>query len=321
MTEEFSKEDRIAFLRKKNEARKKSMVLDWTKDKMLTLKGSGGYKYLSVEKMKRNLLPIFIGAGLDFKVDYQTIEQRGEAGYMSQHWTVECNITLTDVDTGYSETTKVFGESGDSGDKAVAKAGTYALKTWLADTFMLIDGVDPDEAVNDGGNRVFIPKSEKEQEEVKSKVFAQAIPPAPSAEQTAEKPKPNNVPGTLKDSGDPTVPVPPAPKTVPPVPSAPKVKVAIPPVPKPALPKKEMSEAERKVEQLKVEKLESFVPSVAQNNMFNRIFAYYGQLGKQGQITAEFAEQLAKDRSEVGNNSEAVSFIKKYPVPDDFTQE
>lgn len=327
MSEDEWSEARTAFLRKKNEARKKSMILDWTKDKALSYNGKIGYKYLSVEKMKRNLLPIFTECGLDFKFDYGNLtKQESPSAAMSEHWTLECIATLTDIDTGYYETTVVYGESSDSLDKGVSKASTYALKTWLSDTFMLIDGIDPDEAPDATSSRTFVPKTEKEQEEVKSKVFAQAIPPTPAPEKTAEvkptaTPRVNNVPGTLKDSGDPTAAAPKAAPAVTVKAPTPKAKVAIPPVPKPAMPNKPLTEGEKKLEELKVEKIKNFVPSMAQNNMFNRIFAYYGALGKKGGITQEFAEQLAKDRSEVGNPSEAVAFIKKYPVPDDFEQE
>lgn len=332
-----SKEDRAAFLRKKNEARKKSMVLDWTKDKALSYNGKLGYKYLSVEKMKRNLLPIFTECGLDFKFDYRNLtKQESPSVAMSEHWILECTATLTDIDTGYSEKTVVYGESADSLDKGVAKASTYALKTWLADTFMLIDGVDPDQ-IAETPIKVFVPKSEREQEEVKSKVFEKAIPPTPVKEpevkeEQAEEPKEpekapapaprvNNVPGTIKDSGDPTV----AEKPKAPAPPKPKAKsakkVEIPPVPTPELPKRELSEGEKKVEELKLQAIASFEPSTAQKNMFNRIFAYYGQLGQKGEITTDFAEELAKDRSEIKNNTEAIAFIKKYPVPDEFQQE
>lgn len=319
MAEAKENKERIAFLKKKNEARKKASTLDWSKDKALSYNGKLGYKYLSIDKMKRNLLPVFMDVGLDFKTEYETVTKQDAIGQMAQHWIVECVITLTDVDTGYFETTRVFGEAGDSGDKAIAKAGTYALKTWLADTFMLIDGVDPDQGSDTIGSRAFTPKTDKEQEEVKSKVFEQAVP-VPAKPAKPAVPAVKNVAGTMKDSGDPTekkeAPVPkpePAKATT-------EKKVEIPPVPKPKMPERKMTPAEEAVEKLKVEKLSNFEPTEPQKRAFDRIFRYYGVLGQKGEITDEFAEQLAKDRSNIGNNTEAVAFIRKYEVPDDFTE-
>lgn len=307
MAESKENKDRIAFLKKKAEARKAASQLDWTKDRNFSYGTKPGFKYLSVEKMKRNLLPVFLDAGLDFKFDYQNLQKSEAIGSMSQHWTLECVATLTDIDTGYFETTTVFGEAGDSGDKAIGKASTYALKTWLSDTFMLIDGIDPDAEPEMVSSRSFVPKSDKEQEEVKSKVFANAIPPTPK-----------NVPGTMKDSGDPTkVPEPPEPQVKP---KASGKKVAIPPVPEPKLPDRPMSPAEQALETLRIEAIKSYTPTAPQQKVFDRIFAYYGSLGKKGEITPEFAAQLSKDRSEIKNATEAVAFIRKYEVPDDFVE-
>ena len=335
--EEMNGSERVAFLKKKSMARKKAMELDWSKDKMFSYGNKPGFWYLSIDKMKRNLLPVLVECGLDFKFDYGNLVKQEPIGSMSQHWVLECTATLTDIDTGYSESTVVLGEAGDSGDKALGKASTYALKTFLADTFMLIDGIDPDQGTEQSaGNRNFVPKTDKEQEDVKSKVFANGIAPATPVEtpqkapeqpvQATKKPVPP-VPGLMKDSGDPTAKAE-APKTVvqapkkpvPPVPSAPKAPVTVEQKPY-QMPDRPLTPGELSAERLKAEKIADFTPSVPQQNMFDRIFAYYGSLGKKGEITPEFAEQLGKDRAEVGSNSEAIAFIRKYPVPDDFTME
>ena len=280
MTDEFSKEDRIAFLRKKNEARKIASGLDWEKDKAMSYGSKPGYRYLSVEKMKRNLLPVFMNVGLDFKLDYESIEDRGELGSMPVHWTIACKATLTDIDTGYSETTTVFGESGDVLDKGLSKASTYALKTWLADTFMLIDGVDPDMAPESVPVK-FIPRTDKEQDEIRSKAFANGVKPEEPAEEPKEEPKPKKM---MKDSGDPL-----------------------------AKPKEEEKKpGEVAIEKLKEEAVASFKPTVPQQNMINNILAKWSEKAKNGEITAEEYEQFSKDMSEIHNNSMAVAFIKKY---------
>ena len=288
------------------------MGLNWDKDKAFSFGNKPGYRYLSVEKMKRNLLPIFMEFGLDFKFDYGNLQKSEPIGSMSQHWILECTASLTDVDTGYTETTIVYGESGDSGDKAIAKASTYALKTWLADTFMLIDGVDPDQEPEPVISKTFIPKTDKEQEEVKSKVFANAVPipvnegakPATTAVPTA--PVTPAVPTAQPKPPIPTPPKPAAPK--PPVPPAPA------PAPAPATPSVEEKPGEVAIKKLKQEKLDSFVPSVPQQNAISKIEAHWAEKAKAGEMTDEQYLEFCKDRSEIGNNQEAIGFIKKWKV-------
>lgn len=305
-------QERLAFLRKKNEARRKSAALDWEKDKAVSYGNKPGYRYLSIDKMKRNLLPVFMESGLDFKFDYGNIQKSDPIGSMSQHWVLECTATLTDIDTGYSETTVVYGESGDSGDKAIAKASTYALKTWLADTFMLIDGVDPDQGSEASSGKVFIPKTDKEQEEVKSKVFANAVP-TPETQAVPATPVTPTAPVT------PAVPKPPVPNAVPkpPTPAAPKPippQPPTPPVPAPSAPKAEEKPGEAAIRKLKQEKIDSFVPSVPQQNAINNIVARWSEKAQTGEMSNEQYEEFCKDRSEIGNNQEAIAFIKKWKV-------
>ena len=51
---------------------------------------------------------------------------------------------LTDIDTGFYETTVITGEGIDKGDKAGYKAYTGALKYYFANTFMVATGDDPE---------------------------------------------------------------------------------------------------------------------------------------------------------------------------------
>ena len=301
--EPASKEDRVAFLQKKNEARKRAAVLDWEKDKAMSFGGKPGYRYLSIDKMKRNLLPVFMSVGLDFKLDYKSIEQHNEIGAMSQHWTIVCEVTLTDVDTGYSETTTVFGESGDSGDKAIGKASTYALKTWLADTFMLIDGIDPDADSSEAfAPKVFTPKTDKEQDEIKSKAFSNGIKP----NEPAKPAEPESEPAPQPSEPKPAAPKPAAPKA----PAKPTLKDSGDPTEK--KPATEKKPGEVAIEKLKEEAAASFKPTVPQQNMINNILARMSEKAKAGKMSNEEYETFTKELSELRNNSMAVAFIKKY---------
>lgn len=53
-------------------------------------------------------------------------------------------FSLIDVETGFYETSVITGEGIDKGDKAGYKAYTGALKYYLADTFMVATGDDPE---------------------------------------------------------------------------------------------------------------------------------------------------------------------------------
>ena len=60
---------------------------------------------------------------------------------------VKILFELYDVETGYCEKTTVYGEGIDKGDKALYKAFTGALKSYLANTFLIATGNEPE---NDG---------------------------------------------------------------------------------------------------------------------------------------------------------------------------
>jgi len=301
--------ERVAFLKKKNEARKKASMLDWEKDGVYSAGGRIGYRYLTVAKMKRNLLPIFMECGLDFKFDYQNLQKFEAIGNMSQHWVLECTATLTDVDTGYSETSVVYGEAGDSGDKALGKASTYALKLWLSNTFMLIDGIDSEGSDGEGMSRTFIPKSDREQEEVRSKVFANGIKPDDA------KPEKVLTPVTPKATTKGVTPKkkevkPPSEDEVPKTEEKPAEPVKEEPVKEE--PAKEMTEAEKALDKLKEQAKAEFKLSVPQQKIIDRIVAQWSEKGKNGEITNEQAAEFAKERSEIFDNKSAIAFIKKY---------
>ena len=65
---------------------------------------------------------------------------------------------LTDVDTGYWEETVITGEGIDKGDKAGYKAYTGAVKYYLANTFLVATGDDPEK---DSPNEKMNTKTEK----------------------------------------------------------------------------------------------------------------------------------------------------------------
>lgn len=105
------------------------------------------YRYLSEAKYKELFTQLFADHGLEL-----TSSCEEEKEIQTSHKSFGCGrvvtwqFTLTDTDTGYYEESYVTAEGWDSGDKAIYKAHTGALKYFLANTFMVASG---DEVEND----------------------------------------------------------------------------------------------------------------------------------------------------------------------------
>ena len=118
------------------------------------------YKYFSEAQYKELFTELFSKHGLELKFDeleYQTFEgtEKQANGRMPK-----LRFYLFDIDTGFFETTTITGEGIDKGDKAGYKAYTGALKYYLANTFMVATGDDPEkDSPNDKMNTV-TPKKE-----------------------------------------------------------------------------------------------------------------------------------------------------------------
>ena len=115
------------------------------------------YSYLSEAKYKELFTKLLSENGLELSAS--CVEEREiQTGSKSMGCgrIVVWDFTLSDVDTGFTETMRSIAEGWDSGDKAIYKAHTGALKYFLANTFMVASG---DEVENDdfapGGNPKF----------------------------------------------------------------------------------------------------------------------------------------------------------------------
>lgn len=188
-----------ALLGKINRMRADALKLDWSDDKMFTMAGrGGGYPYLSADKIKKQLSPLFSKHGLEFKPDFVNLQSHAPIGNMSQHWTVTLNATIIDCDTGEGITYVANGEAADSGDKGINKAQTCAFKQWALSTFLISDGIDPD-AANSDVSMKFVPKTVAETEVIRNKLSEKAVAPSPisaKAESTSKIPEsvPESVP-------------------------------------------------------------------------------------------------------------------------------
>lgn len=133
--------------KKKNEVRKE------LKEKGILKKGKlndyDNYQYFSEAQYKELFTELFSKHGLELKpyeIEYETFEgtEKQANGRM-----VKFEFYLFDIDTGFYEISAITGEGIDKGDKAGYKADTGALKYYLANTFMVATGDDPEvESIN-----------------------------------------------------------------------------------------------------------------------------------------------------------------------------
>lgn len=101
------------------------------------------YRYFSEAQYKALFTELFSVHGLELKfteLEYSTFEgsEKQANGRMPK-----ILFTLFDIETGFFEETTITGEGIDKGDKAGYKAYTGALKYFLANTFMVATGDDP----------------------------------------------------------------------------------------------------------------------------------------------------------------------------------
>lgn len=127
---------------------KKNALRKTLKEKGVLQKGGNNsydkYKYFSEAQYKELFTELFSKHGLELKfteLEYNTFEgtEKQANGRMPK-----LQFTLFDTETGFFENTVVTGEGIDKGDKAGYKAYTGALKYYLANTFMVATGDDPE---------------------------------------------------------------------------------------------------------------------------------------------------------------------------------
>ena len=127
---------------------KKNALRKALKEKGVLQKGGTNsydrYKYFSEAQYKELFTELFSANGLELKFDeleYTTFtgSEKQANGRMPR-----LEFRLFDIETGFFEETTITGEGMDKGDKAGYKAYTGALKYYLANTFMVATGDDPE---------------------------------------------------------------------------------------------------------------------------------------------------------------------------------
>lgn len=102
------------------------------------------YSYFSEAQYKALFTGLFSDAGLELSFDEVEYIPFDGTEKQANGRTVKIAFVLTDIGTGFFETTQITAEGIDKGDKAGYKAYTGALKYYLADTFMVATGDDPE---------------------------------------------------------------------------------------------------------------------------------------------------------------------------------
>lgn len=128
--------------------KKKNLVRKALKKKG-TLKRGGKndydkYSYFSEAQYKELFTELFSENGVELKTEVEEVNEINGTDKQPFGIRVKMLFELFDVETGYSEATHIFGEGLDKGDKALYKAYTGALKYYLANTFMVATGDDPE---------------------------------------------------------------------------------------------------------------------------------------------------------------------------------
>ena len=128
---------------------KKNALRKDLKEKGILKKGKTNefdhYNYFSEAQYKDLFTELFSKNGLELKfneVEYGMFDTNSDKQPNGRLPKLE--FRLFDVETGFFEDTTVTGEAIDKGDKAGYKGYTGALKYYLADTFMVATGDDPE---------------------------------------------------------------------------------------------------------------------------------------------------------------------------------
>ena len=141
---------------------KKNQLRKMLKEKGVLKKGGintySKYTYFTEAQYKELFTELLSEVGLELKfteLEYVTFQTDKANGRMPK-----LQFTLMDIETGYGEDTVITGEGLDTGDKAGYKAYTGAVKYYLANTFLVATGDDPEK---DSPNGKAAPRATAEQ--------------------------------------------------------------------------------------------------------------------------------------------------------------
>lgn len=127
---------------------KKNALRKALKEKGVLKKGATNafdkYSYFSEAQYKELFTGLFSDFGLELKFNEVSYDTFTGSEKQSNGRMPKLEFMLMDIETGFGESTTITGEGMDKGDKAGYKAYTGALKYYLANTFMVATGDDPE---------------------------------------------------------------------------------------------------------------------------------------------------------------------------------
>lgn len=279
----------LTFLQRLNRFRADVQRCDWSYDKYLTLAGNRGYPYISSDKCRRNMAPLLVKHGFELVISFSELTRHPGYGNATNHWTVRLDASLKDVITGEMQTSTVYGEAGDSGDKGLAKAQTAAIKQWILTTQLLAEGMDPDVDSSAVPTGSFQKRTPEETEEVRSKVLEHGLKPS-NAPAEPRKPVKREEPKEV-------------PKEVPK-----EIPVETSKEPEPA-------QGEERPESGDEERVEAVVPEGLSNMhkaAIQKIVDRFTEGAKHGVVGPSAYNIMSADCASIKDAKDAVAFIKKY---------
>ena len=134
-------------LNAKLQQKKRSLREELSQRGVLKREGNNAYdkyKYFSEAQYKELFTELLPKHGLEMSFDEIAYETYTAEGKQPNGRMPKLRFYLHDTETGFQEATTITGEGLDKGDKAGYKAYTGALKYFLANTFMVATGDDPE---------------------------------------------------------------------------------------------------------------------------------------------------------------------------------
>ena len=136
--------------------------MDWSPDGVNTHQN---YRFLSESKMKGQIGPALSKAGLEWKATYSDVKMLDPVGSMRTHILLTMTVELFD-DSGQSATYTAYGTAADSGDKAMSKAQTNALKNLIANNWLVSSYDSESEAEIESRGKTFVTPERAEEMKV-----------------------------------------------------------------------------------------------------------------------------------------------------------
>lgn len=145
-------------LNAKLQQKKNALRKDLAKRGVLKREGKNSfdnYKYFSEAQYKELMTELLSANKLDLSFTEANYESYDGTQKMPFGRRVTLTFKLYDTETGFYEESHVTAESMDKGDKAGFKAYTGAIKYYLANTFLVATGDDPErDSVDDKDQKI-----------------------------------------------------------------------------------------------------------------------------------------------------------------------